>query len=80
MSVSEGSRFSVVQKIAGMPARPRFRSGSQRDLRSATERLMRRGRDLPAVQTRTCVQCGNRTTFVQDTAGWYSCVECGRYA
>ena len=55
-------------------------SGSERDLRSVTDRLMRQGSDLPAFQTRTCAHCGSQTTFaLQDTAGWYSCLECGRY-
>ena len=36
---------------------------------------------LPTRQTRTCVRCGRHTTFVlEDTAGWYACIECGRYA
>lgn len=56
-------------------------SGSERDLRSVTERLVRRGVDLPAFQTRTCAHCGAQTTFgLQDPAGWYSCLECGHYA
>jgi len=37
---------------------------------------------LAPYQTRICVRCGRSTTFVLEDAagGWYSCVECGRYA
>jgi len=36
---------------------------------------------LPTRQTRTCARCGRHTTFVlEDPAGWYACIECGRYA
>jgi hypothetical protein len=37
---------------------------------------------LPPYQTRICARCGHNTTFVLEDAagGWYSCVECGRYA
>ena len=50
-------------------------------LRAETERLVRQGSDLPAFQTRTCGHCGELTTFaLQDRAGWYSCLACGRYA
>ena len=37
---------------------------------------------LPRYQTRICAHCGVNTTFVLDDAGggWYSCIECGRYA
>jgi hypothetical protein len=50
-------------------------------LRAETERLERQGSDLPAFQTRTCKHCGDLTTFaLQDRAGLYSCLTCGRYA
>lgn len=50
-------------------------------LRAETERLVRQGGDLPAFQTRTCTHCGDLTTFaLQDRAGWYACLTCGRYA
>ncbi len=50
-------------------------------LRAQSERIVRQGSDLPAFQTRTCAHCGNLTTFVlQDLAGWYACLACGRYA
>ena len=50
-------------------------------LRAETERLVRQGSDLPAFQTRTCAHCGDLTTFaLQDRAGWYACLSCGRYA
>jgi len=39
-------------------------------LRADAERIVKRGSDLPAFQTRTCAHCGNLTTFVpQDLAG-----------
>lgn len=41
----------------------------------------RPGSTLVPYQTRTCVRCGRHTTFVlDDPAGWYACMECGRYA
>ena len=41
----------------------------------------RRESTLVPYQTRTCVRCGRHTTFVlDDPAGWYACMECGRYA
>jgi hypothetical protein len=47
-------------------------------LRAVTERIVQQGSDLPAFQTRTC---GRQTTFaLQDLAGWYACLACGRYA
>ena len=50
-------------------------------LRTQTERLFRQGSDLPAFQARTCAHCGELTTFaLQDRAGWYACLACGRYA
>jgi hypothetical protein len=56
-------------------------SGQERFIRTTAERLMREASELPANQTRTCTHCGAQTTFVlQDRAGWYACVECGRYA
>ena len=54
--------------------------GSRRDHGTADDRSMRRGREFPAMQTRTCVHCGSRTTFTLDPGGWYACVECGRYS
>ena len=42
-------------------------------LRAETERLVRQGSDLPALQTRTCTHCGDLTTFaLQDRAGRYA--------
>ena len=36
---------------------------------------------LAPFHTRTCVRCGRHTTFrLDDPAGWYACIECGRYA
>jgi len=56
-------------------------SGQERFIRATAERLVREAPRLPAYQTRTCAHCGARTTFVlQDQAGWYACIECGRYA
>ena len=53
----------------------------QRYIRAVAERLTHEGREVPAYQTRTCTHCGARTTFaLQDLAGWYACVECGRFA
>ena len=50
-------------------------------LRAVTERILQGGSDLPAFQTRTCWHCGRQTTFaLQDRAGWYACLACGRYA
>ena len=61
--------------------RTKFPSERERDMRVTAARLMREARELPAYQTRTCTHCGARTTFaLQDLAGWYACVECGRYA
>lgn len=49
-------------------------------LRAVTERIVQQGSDLPAFPTRTCAHCGRLTTFaLQDRAGWYACLECGRY-
>ena len=61
--------------------RTKFLSERERYIRDTAGRLMREARELPAFQTRTCTHCGARTTFaLQDPAGWYACVECGRYA
>jgi hypothetical protein len=61
--------------------RTRYLTRPDRDDRTNAERLMRATRELPAYQTRTCTHCGAQTTFVlQDRAGWYACIECGRYA
>ena len=50
-------------------------------LRADAERIVQQGSDLPAFQTRTCGHCGRQTTFaLQDRAGWYACLACGRYA
>ena len=50
-------------------------------LGAESERLVRQGSELRAIQTRTCAHCGELTTFVlQDPAGWYACLSCGRYA
>ena len=60
---------------------PSFPPASKRELRALAGALVRPGRDLPAFQTRTCARCGAQTTFqLQDPAGWYACLACGRYA
>jgi hypothetical protein len=54
---------------------------SERALRAVAEQLVARGSGLPAFQERTCARCGRQTTFaLQDRAGWYACLACGRYA
>ena len=56
-------------------------SETERFIRATAERLMREARELPLDRTGTCTHCGAQTTFaLQDPAGWYACVECGRYA
>ena len=61
--------------------RTKFLTERGRFTRATAERLTHEARELPANQTRTCTHCGARTTFtLQDPAGWYACVECGRYA
>jgi len=56
-------------------------SRSERALRSSAERRVFLEMHLPPYQTRTCARCGRQTTFtLQDRAGWYACLECGRYA
>ena len=58
-----------------------LRSEREREMRITAGRLMREARELPGYQTRTCTHCGARTTFaLQDLAGWYACVKCGRFA
>jgi hypothetical protein len=60
--------------------RTTFPPGSER-LRAVTERIVLQGSDLPGFQTRTCTHCGRVTTFaLQDRAGWYACLACGRFA
>jgi len=50
-------------------------------MRLMTERYVRQSIDLPQYQSRTCNHCGRRTTFaLQDRAGWYACIQCGRFA
>ena len=54
---------------------------SERDLRAEPDVVVLRESDLPASQMRTCAHCGSQTTFeLQDSAGWYACSECGRFA
>ena len=61
--------------------RTKILSDKERFIRDVAERLKREAHELPACQTRTCTHCGARTTFaLQDRAGWYACVQCGRYA
>jgi len=61
--------------------RTKILSDRERFIQVTAERLKREAHELPANQTRTCTHCGARTTFaLQDRAGWYACVECGRYA
>jgi hypothetical protein len=56
-------------------------SGTEEASTSTSERPSRTAPELPAMQTRTCARCGRWTTFaLQDPAGWYSCLECGRFA
>jgi len=64
-----------MQRTEGLSERERF-------IRATAERLKREEHELPATnKTRTCSHCGAQTTFaLQDRAGWYACVECGRYA
>jgi PHP family Zn ribbon phosphoesterase len=51
-------------------------------LRTRAESVGQRPTNLAPYQTRTCAHCGRHTTFVLEDAagGWYSCIECGRYA
>jgi len=59
--------------------RSAVRSKWEREVRAAPVRLV--STDLPAFQMRTCAHCGYQTTFrLADSAGWYVCSECGRYA
>jgi hypothetical protein len=62
----------------------RTRISSREDGRSvrALGSVARRPSPLAPYQTRTCVRCGRHTTFVLDdpAGGWYTCIECGRYA
>ena len=59
----------------------RTSSTASEGLRDVTERIVLQGSDLPAFQTRTCAHCGRLTTFaLQDRAGWYACLACGRHA
>jgi hypothetical protein len=48
---------------------------------STVARSTARETTLAPYQMRTCARCGRHTTFVlDDPAGWYACMECGRYA
>ena len=51
-------------------------------MRAKAESLRQQSTILAQHQTRTCTRCGRKTTFMlEDPAGgWYSCLECGRYA
>lgn len=53
-----------------------------RETRVSAETLGQLRTEPAAYQTRTCTRCGRNTTFVREDArgGWYSCIECGRYA
>ena len=58
---------------------------SKQHARELRERVLTPGQGsttLAPYQTRTCARCGRATTFVLEDAagGWYSCIECGRYA
>jgi hypothetical protein len=56
--------------------------GSDRAVPVVALSASRRQNTLAPYQTRTCVRCGRHTTFVLDdpAGGWYTCIECGRYA
>ena len=57
-----------------------FGDVSERGTRVPTDPPMRES-ELPVSQIRTCTHCGRQATFrLQDSAGWYACSECGRYA
>jgi hypothetical protein len=61
--------------------RATFPHALERELRAQNERLLLQRSDLPSFQRRTCAHCGRQTTFaLQDRAGWYACLACGRYA
>lgn len=67
--------------ISERPGSATLPSESERALRATAEELVVRGSELPAFQRRTCAHCGRQTTFaLQDRAGWYACLACGRYA
>lgn len=53
-----------------------------KEMRAKAESLRQQSTILAQHQTRTCTLCGRKTTFMlEDPAGgWYSCLECGRYA
>jgi hypothetical protein len=53
-----------------------------KEMRAKAESLRHQSTILATHQTRTCARCGRTTTFMlEDPAGgWYSCLECGRYA
>jgi PHP family Zn ribbon phosphoesterase len=53
-----------------------------RELRARAPSLGQGATTLTPYQTRTCARCGRITTFVLEDAagGWYSCIECGRFA
>jgi hypothetical protein len=54
----------------------------RRETRGAASSLNPARTTLAPYQTRICAHCGRSTTFVLEDAagGWYSCIECGRYA
>jgi PHP family Zn ribbon phosphoesterase len=58
------------------------RGRQSREMRSAVASFSQQRTTLAPYQIRTCARCGRHTTFVLEDAagGWYSCIECGRYA
>jgi PHP family Zn ribbon phosphoesterase len=56
--------------------------GRGRSTRARADSLGLHRTALAPYQLRICVRCGRNTTFVLEDAvgGWYSCIECGRYA
>ena len=53
-----------------------------KELCAKAESLRQQSAILATHQTRTCARCGRTTTFMLEgpAGGWYSCLECGRYA
>jgi hypothetical protein len=60
----------------------RTRRSFEKPLQAKASVLGLQRNELAPYQVRICVRCGHETTFVleDDAGGWYSCVECGRYA
>ena len=58
------------------------RGRQSREMRATAASFSQQRTTLARYQIRTCARCGHHTTFVLEDAagGWYSCMECGRYA